>query len=109
MGYNTAILVLNDTLHEISENPASWWQSVCADINNFNTIGHHNSYVKGTGGGTKVFHVEHANYVTPYAIGGNYTFVIGNGESNTEQLFEINLLKNLAKKYDYRLVKRKEN
>lgn len=109
MGYNTAILVLNDTLNDISDNPQAWWDKVRDSIATFGISKNNDLYISSIVEGTKVFHMEHADCVTPYALGGNYTFVIGNGETNTEKLFEINLLKNLAKKYDYRLVKRKEN
>lgn len=105
MGFNTVILILNDTFHHIEQDPVAWWQKVQQQSCDF---GKTPINVPGTGGGTKIIHMDHADYTGVYAVGGNTAFKLGLGGrygnlSTDEQ--KVKLLRELARQYGYHLVK----
>lgn len=72
MGYNSTILILNDNLHEI-ENDPEFGKKIAQAIRAHNT-GHDEPYITGQ---TTVLAVEHADTMQILAVGGNCGRVIG--------------------------------
>lgn len=96
-------MICNDAMHEIDKDPAGWWEKARSAI--FNT---HRKDDGSFGYGSHVngFQAicnEHADVVTVVAIGGNQARILGHGYWNDKP---EDLLKKLADKLGYRLVKK---
>ena len=72
MGFNSTVLILNDNLHEI-ENDPEFGKKLARAIREHNT-GHNEPHVTGQ---TTVLAVEHADTMQILAVGGNCGRVIG--------------------------------
>ena len=114
MGFNSAIFILNDTLWDI-RNDQNWRQKVVTALAGADS----NVVIEGTGGGTRVFHCSHMDYVEFYAIGNNLAVRLlsnNNDEYITEQelnvftrianKYGLPLIKTIAEKFDHKLIKK---
>ena len=109
MGYNTGVLILNDAIPDITDNPEKFVQNLYQAIRGFGknpldfAIGNHVN-------GGKVFHCNHADWVGVYAIGGNHTSKLleqFNGGHHHDLDDQLSLLDLIADNLGYRLVKKK--
>lgn len=119
MGYNKVLLLLNDADHEVTNDPAGWWQ---ACRNAFFKLGRkpidNTTYVKqpesfGHGGYVNAWEAvweAHADNVAVILAGGNCATVLGvsafsGGAHHTEEL-QIKILKEVLERKGYNVVKR---
>lgn len=97
MGYNSAVLILNDRLHEINKDPVSWWKKIYPVMT---SAGHGIER-------SDVFHVEHMDNCGVYIIGHNHASRLGfcrvDGHHTEEG--QVAALKAVAAQHGYRLVK----
>jgi hypothetical protein len=110
MGFNTAVLILNDSLGSMEQNPQGFVENLSNAIGKFYyekesvdfAIGNHVN-------GGSVFHVDHADFTGVYAIGGNYTskLLVKYGISHHKDEDKLELLKLLADNMGYRIVKKR--
>lgn len=99
MGYNSAIIVLNDRLHEIDKDPSAWWNKI--------------KPVMSSGGHgmerSDVFHVEHMDVHGVYVIGGNTAVRLGFSQNPPipadNDAGKVHILRDIAKQLGYNLVK----
>lgn len=99
MGFNTAMIVRNDFLHDIKEDPKfgeKVWTAVCYEGNE-----EHMPYV---GQSFSVLPSSHADYMQVIAVGGNRIRRLGFGGNYRSTDEEI--LKGLAASMGYNLVKK---
>jgi hypothetical protein len=110
MGYNTTVIVLNDALHEIEKDKEFGAKLALAIMKS--RPGHRedissNYFVNAA----SVIATQHADITSVVAIGGNHGTELGsffnNGHHHTEE-DKIKLLKDLADKFGYRLVKKRK-
>ena len=95
MGFNTAVIVRNDFLHEIKDDPQFGEKLYGAIISNGREY---------HGQGFSVLPSQHADYMQVVTIGGNSIRSLGFGGSWTAE--DKDILKALAASMGYRLVKR---
>ena len=111
MGFNTTVLILNDALGDIENDPNFGKNLVQAIQEHYNgrtgstmgvSAGHHANCAK-------VISQFHADNTAILAVGGNYATILGinSGYSHHKTEDKIRLLKQLALDYGYNLVKRK--
>lgn len=105
MGFNTGVLILNDALNGVQENPQQFANNFMRAFGKFQqthapadfAIGNH------VNGGT-VFHMAHADVTGVYAIGGNHTSKLStayNGGKHYKDEDKVKLLKQLADEMGY--------
>lgn len=101
MGLMTNITILNDTLHEISADPVTWWNNV------YNQICSTELRESNLSNDTTVNSVEHADTTTIIAVGGNCSTVLGRTYHNRHSSKEdqIKILEDLADNLGYHLEK----
>ena len=108
MGYNTTVVVMNDALKNIKNDP-NFGEKLVAAINHLQ-IDNKPIDVSATYGNSvnvnavTVIESHHADDFIVVAIGGNYGEVLGYGGTDSDNKEEI--LKTLANSMGYRLVKR---
>ena len=104
MGYNSVVLVLNDCLSDIS-NDKEFGKKLDSAISRV----YGNDPIDISSGcsvnAATAISCQHADVTQIIAVGGNYATVLGNffGSHHKEES-QIELLKQLADKYGYRLV-----
>lgn len=111
MGYNTTVVILNDGLHDIKEDPeigAKLYNGVLeASSRNGVTVsaGNHCNPIK-------IVETHHADSVSLIAVGGNTAQIISPYICSSRQMFEENtkveILKALAEQLGYRVIKKGE-
>lgn len=112
MGHNTAVLLLNDAIHGIQEDPKAFTDALMGAWHKFQRshapvdfcIGNH-------GNGGTVFHEAHADVTGIYAIGGNHTsklFTGYNGGKHHTDEEKVKLLKQLADEMGYNITKKRK-
>jgi hypothetical protein len=111
MGYNSTLVICNDVMSAMESDPEGWVQKA---INNLMSSELYKGPVAfGHGYSANGFWAvtnTHADAVSVIAVGGNYASVLGqfhwgnSGHHEEEQ--QVELLKQLADKYGYRLVKK---
>lgn len=112
MGWNTGVLLLNDALHEIKENPAAFANNLLRAIDDFGYVKRPTvDFVVGRhGNGGTVFHKAHADSLGVYAIGGNCTTQLLSsgmrGDYHRTEDDQVAILVSLAAKHGYKLVKK---
>ena len=108
MGYNTSMIVRNDSLHDI-ENDPNFGKSVADAIKQLSPSRHPNGVDVAGRGSATVIETHHADYTTVIAFGGNYASVVHDmcGYSHHKPEFKLRLLQELAADLGYRLVKKK--
>lgn len=80
MGFNTAILILNDAIGEVDKNPVGWWTKTKQMIRDAAMIGRNGRHDYGFGNhanGFAVITVHHADETALVSIGGNMANVLG--------------------------------
>lgn len=103
MGWNTTILIRNDSMHEISKDPefgrkvelaAGEWQRERQPMD-----------IPGTN--AMIVHQDHADNSHVLIVGGNYGSDVGStfGYSHHKVEDQVRILKDVAKKLGYKLVK----
>lgn len=102
MGTMTNITILNEHINEITKNPDAWLNKVYKQICSSRARKENCSY------NTTVNSVQHADTTTILAVGGNYTTVLGytHHMRHHEEYEQVGILKSLAAKLGYRLVKK---
>ncbi len=103
MGWNTTVLVLNDALHEIENDPSFGKRLGFAIQQNHMRPGRIDVPVGCHANPVTVLEQHHADQVAMLAVGGNDGRVLGHGfwQDSNEQL-----LKRVADELGYRLVKK---
>lgn len=71
MGWNTGVIILNDALHSIEENPEEFTRNLIQAIRDFRGESV-NVAVGGHVNAAAVFHQSHADNTGVYALGGNH-------------------------------------
>jgi hypothetical protein len=106
MGFNSAILVLNDRLEEIRRDPEGFVKEMLSNISRMSISDKMLDFYPGQ---STVMSVAHADQVTILAVGGNHATVLGRvhngGRHHTPEDQEF-LLKRLADEYGFRLVRK---
>jgi len=108
MGFNSTILVLNDRLSEIERSPQQFVRNMIAGIMR---SGYPDAQVDFSPGQSTVMSCEHADVVSILAVGGNCATVLGkfgNGGHHHDEESQIQLVRWLADKYGFRLVKKRK-
>lgn len=100
MGFNTAMIVRNDFLHEIDKD-AKFGEKVRTAIQ----YAHHPEHAPYHGQGFNILPPCHADYVQIVAIGGNTIRRLG-GYAGTYANTDEEVLRNLADSMGFRLVKK---
>lgn len=106
MGYNTAVLVLNDSIHEIAKDPDFGWKVAQAAANFGKTT---DISVGGHVNAATVYSAAHADVVQVMAFGGNHASTlmrIHNGGRHYTSEEQVELIRHLADQYGFRLVKK---
>jgi hypothetical protein len=104
VGFNSTILVLNDQLSYIEKDPERFVQEMVQQIHGHNYQESENFLAQSS-----VMTMTHADTVSIIAVGGNCSTVLGqfyNGGRHHTEDSQIELLKNLADKYGFRLVRK---
>lgn len=112
MGYNTGILILNDSEHTIRENPESFVKNMTRAMGEMALNPNsppHDFAIGNHGNGGTVFHLAHADMTGVYAIGGNHTSRLTmdfNGGRHYSIEEKVKLLKKMASELGYRVSKK---
>jgi len=112
MGHNTAVLILNDAIHGVQEDPKAFADNLMRAWGLFQRTGNPTDFAIGNhvNGGT-VFHEAHADVTGVYAIGGNHTsklFTVYNGGNHHTDDDRVKLLKELAAEMGYTITKKRK-
>jgi hypothetical protein len=103
MGMNTAMIVRNDFLHDIKDDPAfgqKVWTAICANGDE--------KRMPYLGQAFTVLSSSHADYVQIIAIGGNCIRRVGFAGGYKDLFNDEALLRRLADDMGFRLVKKRE-
>ena len=76
MGYNTTVVICNDVLHEIADDP-KFGAKLDEAIRNLGTGERYGLRTEFMGGGVKAIETHHANGYALVAVGGNTGKVVG--------------------------------
>lgn len=113
MGHNTAVLILNDAIHGVQEDPKAFTDALMDAWHKFSrNHGNPTDFAIGNhvNGGT-VFHESHADVTGVYAIGGNHTSKLytgyNGGRHHTDE-DRVKLLKELAAEMGFNIVKKRK-
>jgi len=104
MGYNSAIMICNDAMYQIDKDPAGWWQEAKRAIVSLRQKDNDGTFGFGNSNGFQAICCTDSSLTTFVTIGGNYATVLGysyGGATQTEQ----DLMRTLAEKHGYKLVK----
>lgn len=115
MGYNSGLVIMNDSLHEIAENPLQFTEGVVRTIHTSRgplSLGRSvDIAVRGHVNAATLFHMAHADEHKVFVVGGNGAMAIPGGLAhirNHQDPNETNLalIRQMADKAGYRLVKK---
>ena len=112
MGFNTAVLILNDAIDGVEKDPASFAKNMMHAWHLFQRTGNPTDFAIGNhvNGGT-IFHNAHADVTGVYAIGGNHTSKLHtawNGGKHHSDEEKVKLLKELANELGYTITKKRK-
>lgn len=112
MGFNTAVLILNDAIDGIEKDPTDFAQNLMRAWGKFQHTGNPTDFAIGNhvNGGT-VFHNSHADVTAVYAIGGNHTsklHTVYNGGRHHSDEDRVKLLKEFAAEMGYTITKKRK-
>lgn len=116
MGYNSGLIILNDALHVIKDNPLEFTEQVVRAIQlsggRLQTGTRVDIFVGGHGNAASLFHMAHADEHQVYVVGGNTAFAVPGGFTRIggyQDPKETNLalIKQMADAAGYRLVKKR--
>lgn len=114
MGFNTTLLILNDAMGVIDDDPAGWWAETKKHLYDAQkgepvTFGH-----RGYANHFTVVGNYHADETVLMAVGGNYATILhrdyrgmGGGGGHHEPEDQLKLLKRAAEKHGYTLVRKR--
>lgn len=107
MGWNTAVVILNDAIGEIESHPEEFVRNLLQAIGK-NTISHKSEDIPvgNHANAAAVFHQAHADSTGVYAIGGNHAsnlMEVYNGGKHHYDEDKIKLLQQLAEKMGFNL------
>lgn len=105
MGFNSTVLILNDQLGSIERDPEGFVREMVNAIQR----GSGSDQVDFGPGQSTVMSCVHADAVTVLAVGGNCATVLGrvyNGGLHHTEDSQVAILKTLADKHGFRLVKK---
>jgi hypothetical protein len=111
MGYNTTVVIVNDALDIIENNPNEFVTKLVDKIQSFNytenkyfSVGNHANPVSVVG-------VHHSSETAVIAVGGNSGSIIGRtfGHRHVQTEDKIQILKDLADDFGYTLRKKPGN
>lgn len=111
MGYNTGVIIMNDSMSAIKKYPEEFVENLDRAMLE---LGHHefsgDVSVGGHVNAATVFHQAHADVTGVYALGGNCASQLGlsyNGGKHHSSEDKLKILKNLASEMGYRIVRKK--
>lgn len=105
MGYNSAIMICNDAMHEIEKDPVGWWNKAYNALNNLSRTNDGTFGFGSHGNGFQAICQHHADQVSIVAIGGNRAVTLGYGHwTDTPEV----LLKKLADELGYSVSKKRQ-
>ena len=116
MGFNSVVIIRNDSLHVIAENGLTFTEKVVSAIRESGGGLREGSYVdigiQGHVNAASLFHMAHADVHKAYLIGGNTARFIPGGSVvytawRDPKQVDLELLKSMADAAGYRLVKKK--
>jgi len=117
MGYNSGLIILNDALHVIKDNPLQFTEGVVRAIQSAPMSYHRGASridvaVQGHVNAASLFHMAHADEHQVYVVGGNTALVVPGGFTRIggyQDPKETNLalIKQMADVAGYRLVKKR--
>ena len=108
MGFNSTVLILNDRLGEIESNPEGFVKEMLDTISMIGCSDKSGDFYPGQ---STVMSCAHADTVTILAVGGNCSTVLGrayNGGVHHTEEAQVGILRVLADKYGFRLVKKRK-
>ena len=116
MGYNSVVIIRNDSLHVIAENALTFTEKVVSAIQEAGGHLREGAFVdigiQGHVNAATLFHMAHADIHNAYLIGGNTArFIPGGGMVYSAwrdpKQVDLELIKSMADAAGYRLVKKK--
>ena len=113
MGYNTSVIVLNDALHDI-ENDPEFGKNLAQTIRRAALPDLHRSQLDVRAGchcnAASVIETHHADQTSLVAFGGNYGNCLGMawGSSHHEKEKQLEILRQIADQFGYTLRKKPE-
>lgn len=117
MGYNSGLIILNDALHVIKDNPLQFTEGVVRAIQSAPMSCHRGANridvaVQGHVNAAFLFHMAHADEHQVYVVGGNTALAVPDGFTRIggyQDPKETNLalIKQMADSAGYRLVKKR--
>ena len=115
MGFNTGVLILNDSMDGITEKPEEFAANFMAAFHAFNDLSNHGKpqffRVGNCVNGGTIFHMAHADVTSAYAIGGNCTSKLAtgyNGGKHHTDADKLDLLKQIAAELGYTVSKKRK-
>lgn len=118
MGFNSVIVILNDGLHDIKQNPVQFTagvvNAICQGGGHLREGNHIDIPVGNHGNAASLVHMAHADIHNAYLVGGNTARFIPGGSIvysayRDPKQVDIELLKSMADAAGYRLVKKRKN
>lgn len=115
MGYNSVIVILNDGLHDIEQNPLQFTKGVVDAIRSSGIYLRENHRVDipvgGHGNAASLVHMAHADYHRAYLVGGNTARFIPGGSTiyrawRNPEIVDLGLIRSMAEAAGYRLVRK---
>ena len=105
MGYNTTVVVMNDCLRDIENDPA-FGKKLTSAIGQLSYAGPSDVSAGGCVNAATVLETHHADGTALVAVGGNYGRVLGTFYPYGTEEEDVRLLKALADKLGYRVSKK---
>ena len=106
MGFNTTVVVCNDFIHDIEQNPGEFAKGLADGIGAY-TYKQRPIYI---GFGANVIETHHADGNAVVSVGGNCGHVLGHvlGSNREDNETKLSFIKQLAEQHGYRLVKKRK-
>jgi len=109
MGWNTTVVILNDALHKIAEDPDFGKNVSDATLSLQGPPGKNSTHISsGYGSAAEVVEKHHADSTVVLAVGGNSATVLHQtlGWRHNDPQFQLQLLREMADKMGYTLRKK---
>lgn len=112
MGFNTGVLILNDAMHNMEQDPKGFVDNFMEAFHKFQRTHEPTDFALGNHvNGATVFHMAHADVTGVHAIGGNHTtklYTAYNGGRHHTDADKHALLKALADEMGYTIAKKRK-
>lgn len=108
MGFNTTLVLMNDALYNIKNDPEFGVRLADAVNENYGERGYKDVAAQGFVNAVTVIETHHADRLMPVLVGGNHGFVVGASlpwNTKAEEM-DFSLLKVLAERLGYRISKK---